>query len=269
VGSFFAWPLVAQALTICAAFAAVIVIITLGVGRLRPAWVQANLSAVSPATLTPQSILLSLLVGFLASNVWANFERASNMVSREAQQLDRMLTLAEALDGSLRSAIGTAVGRYIRVDVSEEWRQMRQGIAPSRAVPADLLKAQRAIVAHANARDGQRIATGMLLAALHEALDARSARIDQSGATIAPLKWMFIIALSILTLIQIAIVHAKDHTARAITLGVFGAGLSVAFTLLVAFDRPFRGDYNVSPEPLTQLLHTIDGARSGALSAAP
>ena len=53
--------------------------------------------AASPVTLTPLAVIFGLLVGFLAADVWPNFERARATVGQEALGLRQALLFAEAL----------------------------------------------------------------------------------------------------------------------------------------------------------------------------
>ena len=58
---------------------------------------EATFKAASPVTLTPLAVIFGLLVGFLAADVWPNFERARATVGQEALGLRQALLFAEAL----------------------------------------------------------------------------------------------------------------------------------------------------------------------------
>ena len=57
---------------------------------------EAAFKTASPVTLTPLAVIFGLLVGFLAADVWPNFERARNTVGQEALGLRQALLFADA-----------------------------------------------------------------------------------------------------------------------------------------------------------------------------
>ena len=59
--------------------------------------VAQDLKAVVPVTLTPLGVILGLLIVFLASRVWMNFDRAGEYVGQEAGALRETILLAEFL----------------------------------------------------------------------------------------------------------------------------------------------------------------------------
>src|ERR1700746_2690882 len=55
--------------------------------------------AISPGMLPPLAIIFALLVGFLAAQVWSDFDRANTAVNREASALRGAILLAGAFPG--------------------------------------------------------------------------------------------------------------------------------------------------------------------------
>jgi len=56
--------------------------------------VAKELKAIVPVTLTPLGVLLGLLLAFLASRVWTNFDRAREYVGQEVGALRETVLLA-------------------------------------------------------------------------------------------------------------------------------------------------------------------------------
>ena len=57
------------------------------------------------------------------------------------------------------------------------------------------------------------------------------------------------------TLVAIAMVHADNRRACAITLTLFATGAALS-VLIAAYSRPFTGDISVAPELLKQVIAT-------------
>jgi len=60
-------------------------------------------------------------------------------------------------------------------------------------------------------------------------------------------------------LLAIAMVHAEDRGASAITLGLFATGIAASVLLIAAHDRPFIGQLSVTPDPLLQIVANARG----------
>jgi hypothetical protein len=57
------------------------------------------------------------------------------------------------------------------------------------------------------------------------------------------------------TLVAIAMVHADNRRACAITLTLFATGVALSVLLIAAYSRPF-GEISVTPELLKQVIAT-------------
>ena len=82
--------------------------------------------AVSPGMLPPLGILFALLVGFIAVEVWSNFERAKAAVATEASALRAVVLLAGTFPEEQRKRIYALINRHIEEAVNEEWPAMAQ-----------------------------------------------------------------------------------------------------------------------------------------------
>src|SRR4029077_14847069 len=82
--------------------------------------------AVSPGMLPPLGILFALLVGFIAVEVWGNFDKAKSAVTTEASALRGVVLLAGAFPDEQRMSIYALVNRHIDESVNKEWPEMAQ-----------------------------------------------------------------------------------------------------------------------------------------------
>jgi hypothetical protein len=69
--------------------------------------------ALSPGMLPPLGILFALLVGFIAVEVWGNFDKAKAAVTTEASALRAVVLLAGDFPDEQRIAIYALVNRHI------------------------------------------------------------------------------------------------------------------------------------------------------------
>src|SRR6187401_2900748 len=80
--------------------------------------------ALSPGMLPPLGILFALLVGFIAVEVWNNFDKAKAAVATEASALRAVILLAGIFPEEQKTHIYALIDRHIEEAVNKEWPAM-------------------------------------------------------------------------------------------------------------------------------------------------
>ena len=207
--------------------------------------------AVSPGMLPPLGILFALLVGFIAVEVWSNFDKAKAAVATEASALRAVVLLAGTFPEEQRTRIYGLINRHIEGAVNKEWPEMAQQRMTLSALPTALIEELHDTLALHPADDSQRSAQLEMVKALHTALDARRQRIVISEFALGTVKWLGILLQGLCTLIAIAMVHSDNRLTCAITLTLFATGIALSVLLIAAYSRPFT---SVGPELLKQVI---------------
>src|SRR5215472_1040039 len=96
--------------------------------------------AVSPGVLPVFGILFALLVGFIAVEVWGNFDKAKAAVTTEASALRAVVEFAGRFPQQ-RTDIYALVNRHINESVNKEWPEMAQQRATLANLPTALIEA--------------------------------------------------------------------------------------------------------------------------------
>src|SRR6516165_2851616 len=197
----------------------------------------------SPAvTLTPLVILLAVLLGFLASRVWANFDRAEGYVGQEAEALHQTLLMAQALPPNIQTRLRNAISAHVKAVEEEEWPAMaRQQQANLARSPGTLTEAIVMLLEFTATRTGEQVAQERAVAALGQALEARRNRIMLSGVLIDWLQWWVVVLLVVLVLVMIAMSHIDNRGVCALSLFFVATALAASLLLLMAYDQPFNG----------------------------
>src|SRR5512144_739295 len=134
--------------------------------------------AVSPGMLPPLGILFALLVGFIAVEVWNNFDKAKVAVASEASALRAVILLAETFPEEQRTRIYALIDRHIEEAINKEWPAMARQQATLSTLRANaLIEALEDVLALKPANDSQRTTQPEMVKALQAALDARRQRI--------------------------------------------------------------------------------------------
>jgi Protein of unknown function (DUF4239) len=210
--------------------------------------------AVSPGMLPPLGILFALLVGFIAVEVWGNFDKAKVAVASEASALRAVVLLAGTLPEEQKSRIYALLNRHIEKAVNEGWPAMARQQATLSTLPTALIEALHDTLTLKPADDSQRIAQSEMVKALHTALDARRQRIVVSQSAVGTVKWAGILLQGLCTLVAIAMVHSDNRLASAIAMTLFATGIALSLLLIAAYSRPFTGEISVGPDLLKQVI---------------
>ena len=134
--------------------------------------------AVSPGMLPPLGILFALLVGFIAVEVWNNFDKAKGAVASEASALRAVVILAGNFPEEQKTRIYALVDRHINEAINKEWPAMARHRASLSTMRANaLIEALHEVLTLKPADDSQRAAQPEMIKAIEAALDARRQRI--------------------------------------------------------------------------------------------
>ena len=209
---------------------------------------------ISPGILPPLGILYALLVAFLASQVWADQQRAHEAVNREASALRAVVLLSARFQEPIEQQLRELVRRQIQEATTVEWPAMaNQDIGLTRP-PAALVEALSLALAQTPQHEGQAVAQRETVDALQEALDARRQRIIISRSTINWVKWWGLIVEAILTLLAIGMVHSDNRSTAGVAMGIFATAAAVAALMVASHARPFTGEVSVRPDVLLQVM---------------
>jgi Protein of unknown function (DUF4239) len=211
--------------------------------------------AISPGMLPPLGILFALLVGFIAVDVWNNFDKAKVAVASEASALRAVVLLAETFPEEQKTRIYALVDRHIEEAINKEWPAMARHQATLSSLRAvHLIELLHDTLTLKPIDDSQRMAQPEMMKAIHTALDARRQRIVVSQSEVGTVKWAGILLQALCTLIAIAMVHSDNRVSCAIAMTLFATGVALSLLLIAAYSRPFTGEISVRPDLLKQVI---------------
>lgn len=212
----------------------------------------------SPGMLPVVGIIFGLLVGFIAAQVWSDFDRAKLAVANEARALKAVMLMSASFPQDQASELRSLVTDYIETTVKRDWPAMEGGGgAPKMPVP--LIQALQKTLDLVPETDGQRTAQAQMASAIEAAFEARRQRIVISQTTVDALKWACLVLQGLCALLVVALAHSSDRFTCGLALAIFATGIALSVLLIAAYSSPFTGDISVRPAPLEQVL------KSGAL----
>jgi positive regulator of sigma E activity len=204
--------------------------------------------------LSPLGVIFGLLVGFIAVQVWNDFDKARVAVATEASALRAAVLLAESLPDEQRTHLRALIKGHIEEAVNREWPSIAHEHLTLTPVSTHLVEALQLTISLKAQDETQRTAQREIVAALRTALNARRQRIIVSQAEVGPVKWAAILLMGLCTLIAIAVVHSDNRLACAMAVTLFATGIALSSLLIAAYSRPFTGEISVGPELLQQVI---------------
>jgi hypothetical protein len=103
--------------------------------------------ALSPGMLPPLGIIFGLLVGFIAAQVWSDFERAKVAVTNEASALRAVNLLAESFPAEQQERLRSLIAQHIDNAINQEWPAMASGRVTLSTLPTALIDALKTTLA--------------------------------------------------------------------------------------------------------------------------
>ena len=209
--------------------------------------------SISGGMLPPLGVVYGLFVTIVASQVWADVDKANTAVYREASALSTVVFLAASFPAEPETRIRTLVRRHIHEAVTQEWPMMAQHTANLKVTSQPLAEALQLILTVTPHSEGQTAAQNAIVTALENALDARRQRIVVSLSDVNWVKWVCLILQAVCTLLAIAMIHCGNRIASISAMGIFATGVAVSVLIIVSHNRPFGGPLAVESDLLAQI----------------
>jgi Protein of unknown function (DUF4239) len=226
----------------------VVVVAVLVIRRVVPETRQGFHAEVSAPMLGVVAALFGLLFAFVVIIAYENFLEANADVSREADSLASIVRDSAAFSEPDGDRVRGAVETYARAIVDDEWAQMRDGRASTRAAS----KLDDVYAALQSVEPGSPAATGFYddsVRQLNDALDARRDRLAAARGGL-PVEMAALILFSSFVIVGYAVLVGSPDLWFHV-LGPAAIAIIIAFSLVVLLDLsyPFSGDFTVDPEP--------------------
>jgi hypothetical protein len=216
-----------------------------------------SLKGVVPPVMGAIAVILAILIGFLASDIWERERGAAAAVRAEANQLVALDRLA-ATFGLPRASLDAAIRAYAATVVQKEWPSMEHQQASMDAEDAldRLFKAVEALnVDTANRGDLDHLMTSTAL----DVRTARNTRLNLAQDRSEDVKWLSVLALAVMAQISVALVHLERVRPQIAALAVMTGSLIIVIGMLGAHELPFSAPLPISAAPIAHVLDLVPG----------
>jgi len=209
------------------------------------------------AVFLQMGVIFAVILAFVFTNVWSQFDGASNAVFREAADLQNMADRSAYLPPEAAFAVRSALTRYMKSEVDNEWPSMRRRKLSSDTIHAftDLFGAVVSIQPTNSLVSGTRES---LLHLIRDVRDQRQLRLFQISANVPQWLWTVLIGFSCMLVFFVMASSIGHDVVHAVLVGIFAAFLATILVTIHLFDYPFEGSIRIPPEAIANTVEHVN-----------
>jgi Protein of unknown function (DUF4239) len=192
-------------------------------------------------------VFYGLTVALIAISVWEKYSEAESVVSQEATELAVLYRDATGYPLPERRQLQDGLREYVEYVIREAWPEQQEGHVPLGGV-ARVDRIERILTTFEPSTEGQRILHAETLQAYDRMIEARRLRLDAVETALPGLMWAVTIVGAALGLIGSYFFRVSDQRLQLILVVLLATFMAMVIFVILAFDRPFRGDMGIGPE---------------------
>src|SRR5262249_17733005 len=136
---------------------------------------------------------------------------------------------------------------YMDYTIHEAWPVQRKGRVPAAGVEK-IDRFQEHLAAFEPATEGQRALHAEGWRAYNRMIEARRARLDRVKTGLPGIMWLVVLLGAAVSLSASFFFHVEDVRLHAILVSLLAVFIGTVIFVVLAMDRPFRGDLGISAE---------------------
>ena len=187
----------------------------------------------------------AVILAFMLSGVWTNFENAANNAELEANSLVSIFRLSNGLPLPIRESIQGLCRKYADVMVKEEWSAMSRGMLSPES--SHITKRLWNTVTSARLQSvSEQTIMNRLLAELTNLTEYRRIRQSQSRSKLPGLLWAVLLIGGTITVSYSCLFGTDNFFFHALHVVALSLMISLVLVTIADIDQPFRGGVHVS-----------------------
>jgi len=193
-------------------------------------------------------VFYGLAVALIAVSVWQSYDDVSKLVSQEATAIAALHRDVSGYPEPERTLLQAELREYVRFIVDEAWPQQRLGLVP---VGAERLleRFEETLIAFEPDSAGRGLLHAEALRAFNDVVKARELRLDAVTTGLPGVMWIVVLAGACIGLSAAFFFKVDDGRLHAIQVTLLSVFIGLVIFMILALDRPFRGDLGLTPEP--------------------
>jgi hypothetical protein len=212
---------------------------------------------VGTAVFLQLGVIFAVLLAFVFSEVWSDYNSAASAVEMECSSLEGAAVLASALPRDQAVSLLKAEMDYVGAVIHEEWPGMFKTRNEDPGADARLTRLIQ-VAAHVQPRNDADIGTRQqILVDLEQAHIQRTMRIFQLGSGVPVFLWVLLIAFGVVLAAFVGVAGVESGGALISFSMTFAAAVAGILVLIHLLDYPFEGALALPPGHFVYTLQKI------------
>jgi hypothetical protein len=199
------------------------------------------------------AVFYGLAVALITIAVWESYSDVTHVVSAEATAIGSLYRDLGGYPEPTRTQTRDQLKAYTEQVIEEAWPLMHKGQIPRGGVEL-MNRLQDVMLAFQPTTEAEKIIHAEAFRAFNTLSSARRMRLDAVHTALPSVLWFVVLAGAFIALATPFFFQVQDlrlHTTLVVMLAIF---VGLVIFVILALDRPFRGDLGMTPEPYV-LIH--------------
>ena len=210
------------------------------------------------AMLASIMVFYGLATALTAVQVWESFEKVKEITEQEASSLAVLYRNVSQYPEPARSALRMQIREYTYMVIHNSWPQQRQGHIPVEGVKY-LDQVQTTLVRFEPTTEAQKGLAIETLASYDRMVEAHRLRLDSVERKLPGILWIVILMGAFISLTSSFYFPVQDARVHRVQVGLLAGFIGLVIFMMVALDRPYRGDLGLSAKPYEILYEHLMG----------
>lgn len=207
-------------------------------------------------TMAIVGVAYAVLIAFIAVATWQAFTDGDKSTDVEASHIANLYRDVEGLPNDVANQIRDRVKDYVDKVINVEWPAQQRGDT-SRAGRADIEQIHTLIMSFVPQNPRESVIQGEFLRVLNELYSSRRTRQLAAQNAIPPVIWWIIILGSIGTISYVYLFNVENRRWHLIMTAMVASSMALVIVLVIALDRPFRGELSISTDAYVNALQSV------------
>ena len=200
------------------------------------------------AMLASIMVFYALATALTAVQVWESYDEVKEVNEHEASSLAALYRNVSQYPEPLRGALREQIRAYTHQVIHESWPLQRKGIIPTRTVQS-LDQLQSLLVSFEPTTEAEKGLALETLASYGRMMEAHRMRLDSVERRLPGVLWLVIVLGAFISLTSSFYFPVEDVRVHRVQVGLLAGFIGLVIFMILALDRPYRGDLGLKPRP--------------------
>ena len=208
------------------------------------------------AMLASIMVFYGLATALTAVQVWESYEKVKEITAQEASSMAAFYRNVSQYPEPLRSTMREQIRGYTYQIIHDSWPLQRRGRIPTETVRT-MDELQTTLVGFEPKTEAEKGLALETLASYDRMMEARRMRLTSVDRKLPGVLWVVIILGAFISLVSAFYFPVHDERVHRVQVGLLAGFIGLVIFMIVALDRPYRGDLGVKPRPYEILYEQL------------